>query len=48
MSVEKILEGIETKEGLILLISQVIKDTPNDQDLGKKLRSNFQNYLEQE
>lgn len=48
MSVKKVLEGIDTKEGLMLLISQVIKDTPNDQDLGKKIRSNFQNYLEEE
>lgn len=46
MSVEKIMEGIETKEGLILLISQMIKDTPNDQDLGQKMRENFKDYFE--
>ena len=30
MSIEKIMEGIETKEGLILIIQQMISDTPNN------------------
>lgn len=36
MSIKKIQEELETKEGILLLISQIIKDTPNDQDLGKR------------
>ena len=48
MSIEKIMEGIETKEGLILIIQQMISDTPNDKELGEKLRKNFKDYLEQE
>ena len=28
-------------------VKQLIKDTPNDQELGKSLRENFKNYLEQ-
>jgi len=48
MSIETVLEGINTKEGLILLISQMIKDHPNDQTLGKIIRKNFKNYLEEE
>lgn len=48
MSVQEIKDNLETKEGLMLLISQIIKDQPNDQKLGQVIRSNFQNYLDKE
>lgn len=40
------MEGIDTKEGLMLIISQMIKDIPNDQELGKIMRENFKDYFE--
>lgn len=48
MSVQEIKNNLETKEGLMLLISQIIKDEPNDQKLGQVIRSNFQYYLDKE
>lgn len=47
MSIEKIMAGLDTKEGLMLLISQMIKDYSNDQELGRKIRENFKNYFEE-
>lgn len=46
MSIEKIIDGLETREGVILIITQMIKDNPNDQNLGKVIRENFKDYLE--
>ncbi len=47
--ITEVLEGLESKEGVMLLITQMIKDETNDQELGKSIRKNFKNYfLEQE
>ncbi len=48
MSLEQVLSGIETKEGLMLIIQEMINTTPNDQELGEMIRKNFKDYLEQE
>lgn len=45
---EQLIYELETKEGLISLILQLIKDYPNDTELGQMIRSNFKNYLEDE
>lgn len=47
-NMEQLIYELETKEGLISLILQLIKDNPNDNELGEKIRSNFKNYLEEE
>ncbi len=48
MPIETVIQGIESKEGLMLLISQMINSIPNDQDLGEALRKNFKDYPEGE
>lgn len=48
MSTEELIENLETKEGILSLILQIIKDEPNDQKLGQVIRSNFQYYLDKE
>lgn len=35
----------ELTRGLLKIIGKVIKDTPNDQELGEKLRSNLKDYF---
>lgn len=45
----EVLDGIESKEGVMLLITQMINESPNDSDLGKNIRKHFKDYfLEQE
>lgn len=39
--IREILEGIESKDCVILLITQLINNTPNNQELGEKLRRCF-------
>lgn len=44
---KKLIYNLETKEGIISLILQLIKDNPNDEELGREIRSNFKNYFEE-
>lgn len=45
MSVKEITNNLETKEGLLNLLLQIINDKPNDTDLGKAVRNTFKNDL---
>lgn len=45
---ELIHNVLETKEGLLSLILGIIKETPNNEELGSKIRENFKGYLEGE
>lgn len=44
-TLQDLVNNLESKEAVLILISQVIKDCPNDARLGEKLRKNLQNYL---
>lgn len=46
--ISEVLNGIESKEGVIILITQMIKDTPNDQELGEVIRKNLKDYFSEQ
>lgn len=46
-TIQELISILETKEGLMSLILGIIKSTPNDQELGEKIRENFKDYLEE-
>lgn len=43
--ITEVLSGIESKDGVILLITQMINEDPNDQKLGEKIRKHFKDYF---
>jgi len=45
---KELINNLETKEAIISLILQIMKDNPNDEELGKKIRSTFKNYFDEE
>lgn len=45
-TLQKLIQEIQTKEGLISLILGVIKENPNNTELGKIIRKNFKDYLD--
>ncbi len=47
MSIKEITDNLGTKEGLLNLLTQIIKDNPNDADLGRILRKLYSNYLKE-
>lgn len=46
--ITEVLNVVESKEGVLNLITQVIDDTPNDQELGEKLRKHFKDYFSEQ
>lgn len=46
--ITEVLNGIESKEGVILLITQMINSEGNDQILGEEIRKNFKNYFSEQ
>lgn len=44
---KEVIEGLQTKEGLISLIIEMIKYNPNNEDLANIIKISFKNYFDE-
>lgn len=43
--IQEVLNNVDSKEGVLNLIVQMIEDEKNDWNLGEKMRNTFKNYF---